>query len=138
MAERKQSSHTFSPPSTPSPSPSTASTVSLNLEEHDSHVNTPKKGIDHAPSDIDLLNVTPSTGVSQQNLKSLVSSDGVDSQLCQICKSVYDSVEDLEKDSPWLGCEEIHCQYWVHTLCIGLMVTLCFQKKNWILVSSTS
>ena len=67
------------------------------------------------PSFTDLARASPSK--SQQKAR-VPASDG-DPDICRICEIRYESREDIETDSPWMGCVSNACTYWVHAHCKG-------------------
>ena len=42
-----------------------------------------------------------------------------DPEVCWICHVRYESLADIEMDSPWLNCAK-ECNWWVHARCVGV------------------
>ena len=66
----------------------------------------------------------------KKKLKTDASTRITDFNICQLCKIVFKSKEDIATDSPWIKCSRKSCSWWVHTRCVGKFITfILFQFK---------
>ena len=79
------------------------------------------------PNDAVLLSLSPS-------VSSNIPTAPLDVNTCQKCKTVHATDKDL--DSAWVGCNKKGCNYWIHSICIGVEAdrdgeALSLREKFW-------
>ena len=50
---------------------------------------------------------------------------------CRLCQVKYDTKLDNDFDSPWLGCQNKKCGYWVHVYCLGFLANDAKSMTEW-------
>lgn len=81
---------------------------SIEMEQH-----TPTRNNTNLDNVLSFL--TPSSSLT-------VTENEIDENTCQMCNAKHNTDNDL--DSPWIGCSARDCKYWVHVICIGLILQL--------------
>ena len=73
----------------------------------------------------------------EKKLKPDASTMMADINICQLCKIVFESKEDISTDSTWINCSGKSCNWWVHSRCVGkstIFILFQFNKGLSVLV----
>ena len=67
----------------------------------------------------------------EKKLKPGASTMIADINICQLCKNVFESKEDISTDSTWINCSGKSYNWWAHSKCVGKFTTfILFQFKK--------